>query len=147
VLITAYDLAARRALALGTGADMSMVDAAHASSAAPTYFEPVRAGARTLIDGGVFAVNPAALACTGVTAEIDVLASVGTGQHRPLPFAEVEDWGQLECARPILDVVFDGGHSESRGGAVRIPSVVAHPGQQSAPRLTRSWAWRLSAMR
>lgn len=65
VLITAYDLEAGQALALGTGADMSMVDAAHASSAAPTYFEPVRAGARTLIDGGVFAVNPAALAYAG----------------------------------------------------------------------------------
>jgi len=82
-----------------------MVDAAHASSAAPTYFEPVRVGARTLIDGGVFAVNPAALAYAEVTGEIDVLASVNTGQHRPLRFAEVEDWGQLECARPILDVV------------------------------------------
>jgi predicted acylesterase/phospholipase RssA len=115
---------------------MSMVDAVHASSAAPTYFEPVRVGARTLIDGGVFAVNPAALAYAEVTGEIDVLASVGTGQHRPLPFAEVEDWGRLECARPILDVVFDGGHIESRGRSVRIPSVVAHrpvPGQQSAP--------------
>jgi uncharacterized protein len=114
VLITAYDLEARQALALGTGADMSMVDAAHASSAAPTYFEPVRVGARTLIDGGVFAVNPAALAYAEVTGEIDVLASVGTGEHRPLPFAEVEDWGQLECARPIL------------GG--RLPLVCRYPG-------------------
>jgi hypothetical protein len=27
---------------------------------------------------------------------------------RPLPFAEVKDWGLLHWARPILDVVFDG---------------------------------------
>ena len=42
--------------------DVSMVDAAHATSAAPTYFEPVRLGARTLVDGGVFAINPAVFA-------------------------------------------------------------------------------------
>lgn len=107
--ITTYDLQARQALVLRTDDDMSMVDAAHASSAAPTYFEPVRVGARTLIDGGVFALNPAALAYAEAAGEIEVLASLGTGQHtRPLPFEEVKDWGQLEWARPILDVVFDG---------------------------------------
>ena len=109
LLITAYDLEARQALLLRPTDDMSMVDAAHASSAAPTYFEPVRVGARTLVDGGVFAVNPAVLAYAEAGGEIDVLVSLGTGQHtRPLPYDEVRDWGQLEWARPILDVVFDG---------------------------------------
>jgi uncharacterized protein len=109
ITITAYDLEAREALLLRAGADMSMVDAAHASSAAPTYFEPVRVGARTLVDGGVFAINPAALAYAEAAGEVDVLASLGSGQHtRRLPFAEVKDWGQLEWARPLLDVVFDG---------------------------------------
>ena len=61
-LVTVYDLDARQALVLRRDDQVSMVDAAHASSAAPTYFEPVRLGARTLIDGGVFAVNPAILA-------------------------------------------------------------------------------------
>jgi hypothetical protein len=88
---------------------MSMVDAAHASSAAPTYFEPVRLGARTLVDGGVFAINPAMLAFAEAQGRIDVLASLGTGEHtRRLPYDEVKDWGQIEWARPILDVVFDG---------------------------------------
>jgi patatin-like phospholipase/acyl hydrolase len=32
---------------------------ARATSSAPTYFEPLQAGERALIDGGVFAVNPA----------------------------------------------------------------------------------------
>src|SRR5690242_14910944 len=41
--------------------------------------------------------------------DLDVLASLGTGEHtRPLRFAEVKDWGQLKWARPIIDVVFDG---------------------------------------
>ena len=61
------------------------------------------------MDGGVFAINPAMLAYAEVTAKVDVLASLGTGEHtKPLPFDEVKNWGQLQWARPILDVVFDG---------------------------------------
>jgi uncharacterized protein len=109
LLITAYDLEAREALVLRAGNDMTMVDAAHASSAAPTYFEPVSVGGRTLVDGGVFATNPAALAYAEAGGRLEVLASLGTGEHtRPMPFGEVKDWGQLQWARPILDVVFDG---------------------------------------
>jgi predicted acylesterase/phospholipase RssA len=109
LLVTAYDVEARQALVLGPGDDMSMVDAAHGSSAAPTYFEPVRVGARTLVDGGVFAINPAALAYARSPGAVDMLVSLGTGEHtRRLPFDEVKDWGQLQWARPILDVVFDG---------------------------------------
>jgi predicted acylesterase/phospholipase RssA len=109
VLVTAYDLEAREALVLRRDDDVSMVDAAHASSAAPTYFEPVRLGARTLIDGGVFAINPAVLAYAEANGSIDVLASLGTGAlTRRLPYDEVKDWGELEWARPIIDVVFDG---------------------------------------
>jgi hypothetical protein len=109
ILVTAYDLEARQALELRKSDDMSMVDAAHGSSAAPTYFEPVRVGNRTLVDGGVFAINPAALAYAEAQGQLDVLASLGTGQHtKPLPFDEVKNWGALQWARPILDVVFDG---------------------------------------
>ena len=109
ILVTVYDLEARQALVLRRDDDVSMVDAAHASSAAPTYFEPVRLGPRTLIDGGVFAINPAILAYAEANGRIDVLASLGTGeQTRRLPYDEVKDWGQIEWARPIIDVVFDG---------------------------------------
>ena len=59
VLLTAYDLVSRSALLLRNDDDMSMVDAAHGSSAAPSYFEPARVGGLTLVDGGVFATNPA----------------------------------------------------------------------------------------
>ena len=38
-----------------------------------------------------------------------MLVSLGTGEHtRRLPYEEVRGWGQLEWARPVLDVVFDG---------------------------------------
>jgi patatin-like phospholipase/acyl hydrolase len=109
ILITAYDLQSRQAMLLRREDDAAMVDAAHASSAAPTYFEPVKLGARTLVDGGVFAINPAALGYAEARGQVDVLASLGTGeQTRPLPFDEVKGWGQLQWARPIIDVVFDG---------------------------------------
>ena len=87
--------------------------------AAPTYFEPVEvtdaAGARTypLIDGGVYAVNPAMCAFAEVIGpaggEVEVLASLGTGaQTKPYDFDDVRGWGQIEWVRPLIDVVFDG---------------------------------------
>jgi predicted acylesterase/phospholipase RssA len=113
LLLTAYDTEARAIHLVrseGEHSDASMVDAAHATSAAPTYFEPVRLGGATLIDGGVFATNPALVAFAEVRGKLDLLLSLGTGEHtRPLPYDEIKDWGQLEWARPVLDVVFDGG--------------------------------------
>jgi predicted acylesterase/phospholipase RssA len=108
LLITAYDLQARKALLLREG--VSMVDAAHATSAAPTYFEPVKLGDRTLIDGGVFATNPSVFAYAAAAGAPELLLSLGTGEHtRPLPYETVRDWGKIEWAEPIIDVVFDGG--------------------------------------
>lgn len=112
VLLTAYDVEGRSAVLLRSndGGAVSMVDAAHATSAAPTYFEPVRVGAMTLVDGGVFAVDPALLAFAEVAnGSLDVLVSLGTGEHtRPLHYDQVKGWGKLEWASPIIDVVFDG---------------------------------------
>jgi hypothetical protein len=42
------------------------------------------------------------------TAEVRLL-SLGTGERtRKRTFADIDDWGLVEWARPILDVVFDG---------------------------------------
>jgi patatin-like phospholipase/acyl hydrolase len=120
MLVTAYDLQARAAVLLRSGdaGALSMVDAAHASSAAPTYFEPVEvtdaAGARTypLVDGGVYAVNPAMCAyaeVVGSGSDISVIAALGTGAHtRAFDIDEVRGWGRLEWAQPVLEMVFDG---------------------------------------
>ena len=86
---------------------------ARATSSAPTYFEPLRAGERSLIDGGVFAVNPAMCAYAEVlrdSRDADVtLLSLGTGERtQGRPWEEVKDWGLAKWARPIIDVVFDG---------------------------------------
>jgi patatin-like phospholipase/acyl hydrolase len=127
LFITAYEIERRQAFFFRSSRarkdptyDFTFVDAARATSAAPTYFEPVRvsdvAGASSyaLIDGGVFALNPAMcayaeLAATGRRDEIDLVVSLGTGSHtRRLPFEDVRGWGQIEWARPLIDVVFDG---------------------------------------
>jgi patatin-like phospholipase/acyl hydrolase len=112
ILITAYDIERRRATLLRSATDgaVTMVDAAHATSAAPTYFEPIRVAGRALVDGGVFAVNPAMFAYAEVAETgLDVLVSLGTGEHtRALALDDVRGWGRLEWATPILDVVFDG---------------------------------------
>ena len=113
LLLTAYDTTGRAIRFMrseGEGSDLTMALAAHATSAAPTYFEPVQVGAQTLVDGGVFAINPAMCAYAEVAGRLEFLLSLGTGSHtRPLPYKEIKDWGQIEWARPILDVVFDGG--------------------------------------
>jgi predicted acylesterase/phospholipase RssA len=109
ILLTAYDLERRNALLLRRSDDMSMVDAAHGSSAAPSYFEPARVGELTLVDGGVFATNPAMCAYADAGSDVELLVSLGCGEHtRVLPFEQVKDWGRLEWIRPALDIVFDG---------------------------------------
>jgi patatin-like phospholipase/acyl hydrolase len=127
LFITAYEIERREAFFFRSSRartdptyDFSFVDTARATSAAPTYFEPVRvsdvAGASSyaLIDGGVFALNPAMctfaeIAAGGRRDEVELVVSLGTGSHtRRLPFEDVRGWGQLEWARPLIDVVFDG---------------------------------------
>jgi patatin-like phospholipase/acyl hydrolase len=107
--------------------DFPMREVARATSAAPTYFEPAKVESRgpveyyALVDGGVFANNPAMCAyveATGILeergsvapGESDILVvSLGTGQLTDrLRYEKVTGWGLMEWARPLIDVVFDG---------------------------------------
>lgn len=112
IFVTAYDIERRRAAFFRTGEDdVSLVEVAHATSAAPSYFEPVRVGGRTLIDGGVFAANPSLCAYVdlvrgGHAESLTVLASLGTGEAiRPYRYEDARGWGQLGWARPVIDVM------------------------------------------
>ena len=93
--------------------DFPLSTVARGTSAAPTYFEALHSGDMSLVDGGVFAVNPGMCALAEVLrfkpgAEVVVL-SLGTGQRTTKrPWNKVKDWGLVEWARPILEVVFDG---------------------------------------
>jgi uncharacterized protein len=95
-------------------------EVARATSAAPTYFAPMKLPSGTfvdhytLIDGGVFANNPAACALveartTHPDAGEFLVVSLGTGElNRSLPYEQAKDWGAVRWAMPVLDVVFDG---------------------------------------
>ena len=120
VLIPSYDTERRRPEFFKSARaredpsrDFALRAVARATSSAPTYFEPALLGDRPLIDGGVFAVNPGMCAVAEVMrytpgAEV-VLVSLGTGQlTRPFPYEAVSDWGLVQWARPLIDVVFDG---------------------------------------
>jgi patatin-like phospholipase/acyl hydrolase len=127
VLVTAYDIHDRFAFFFRSRRarsdpeyDFPLARVARATSAAPSYFEPVevtdRAGARTypLVDGGIYAVNPSMCAyadvvATGHADDLELMLSLGTGAHtRAYTFEETRWWGQLAWARPALDMVFDG---------------------------------------
>ena len=127
VLVTAYDIQDRFAFFFRSARartdptyDFPLFQVARATSAAPSYFEPAQAtdvaGARTypLVDGGVFAVNPSLCAYADVVGagrggELELMLSLGTGEHtRPYTFEQARSWGQLEWARPLLGIVFDG---------------------------------------
>jgi patatin-like phospholipase/acyl hydrolase len=115
-LVTTYDLQARRPRFFKSwreDAAVPMALAAEATSAAPTYFEPVLVEGEPLIDGGVFAANPAMCAYAEARrlepAREPLVVSLGTGgQTDPIPYAKAKGWGALEWARPIIDVVLDG---------------------------------------
>ena len=126
VFITAYDIQDRSAFFFRSARaraddsyDFSLAEAARATSAAPTYFEPVAvtdaAGARTypLIDGGIYAANPAMCAYVEVAdapSELEVLASLGTGsQTKAYDIDEAKGWGAIAWAKPVIDMIFDGG--------------------------------------
>src|SRR5215218_1168434 len=127
VLVAAYEIEKRgpwffqrrKALDLDEGFNPFMREVARATSAAPTYFEPLQLkvgslGNRAFIDGGVHSNNPAM--CAYVEArkihpgENDFLVlSLGTGEPtRNMPYKEVKGWGLALWAQPILNVVFDG---------------------------------------
>ncbi len=116
VLVTAYDLHAREPYFFKSwrdDRDGPLRIVARATAAAPTYFEPVFAGRRSLIDGGVFATNPAMCAYAEAVvlggAPPRFVLSLGTGrQMRPIPHDQAKDWGLVEWVRPLIDVVFDG---------------------------------------
>ncbi|HXH98267.1 MAG TPA: patatin-like phospholipase family protein [Gaiellaceae bacterium] len=123
-LVTSYELETRepwffaRHKALADPAfDFPMRFVARATSAAPTFFEPEELTTTSphggLVDGGVFANNPAMCAYVEAKklwpdAEL-LVVSLGTGQHtRPIHYKDAKGWGLALWAKPILSVVFDG---------------------------------------
>jgi uncharacterized protein len=126
-IITSYEIERRLAFffksrhaKIRTGYDFLMRDVARATSAAPTYFEPAKikmpdiSDYFALVDGGVYANNPAMCAYVEARsmwpeATEFILVSLGTGElTKRIRYDDARGWGVTQWARPILNVVFDG---------------------------------------
>lgn len=135
LLVTSYDMHGgephffKRWRALESAArDVPLVEAALSTSAAPTYFpshDPGEGGALALVDGGVFANDPAVAAIAEALgrAEDDpselepadlFLVSIGTGEFTiGYEQRDVRHWGALRWGLgsdgpPILDTILGG---------------------------------------
>ena len=120
-MVTSYDIEHRRTVFLKTWhpdhAALLCSDAARATSAAPTYFEPANLHwgeeSRTLIDGGVYMNSPAVSAYAEARKlfpdEPIAMLSLGTGElTRSIPYEEARTWGSALWVMSLLDCMFDG---------------------------------------
>jgi patatin-like phospholipase/acyl hydrolase len=129
VLITSYEIERRRPFFFRSQRarkdkdyDYEMTHVARATSAAPTYFEPLKEpleenNCYALVDGGVYANNPAMCALVdvlsdqlgGVSLGDCLMVSLGTGQlTRSFFYDQAKDWGLIQWARPVMQILFDG---------------------------------------
>lgn len=97
--------------------EFKLYDVARSACAAPTYFPPSQIwgwdGSWSLIDGAMFANNPAMIAWTEAgqmyPGRSVTMVSLGTGSlTRPIPFDKANGWGKAGWLPHVLDVVFDG---------------------------------------
>ncbi len=131
-IVSAYDIRQRDVFffkqhkASDPAFNFKVKDAARATSAAPTYFEVARVKndlgiPYPLIDGGVFANNPALAAYSEArkmdfgfiqqpTAKNMMIVSVGTGSKlESYEYKKAKDFGALQWLKPILDIMMSGG--------------------------------------
>lgn len=127
-LVTSYNTLNRTALVFKSfkpeHGKLRTWEIAKASSSAPTYFPAhimsVDGAKLPLIDGGVVANSPTACAIaeavrinaskkTGLSiSDLNVL-SFGTGElTRPITIDDATEWGAIEWAIPVIDVLMDG---------------------------------------
>lgn len=134
-LITSYDISARKAKFFTSHDAQEAVenfyvkDLCRATSAAPTYFEPARIKSNygqefTLIDGGVYANNPALCAyaearkikfsetCSDIekpdlpTISDMLIISIGTGTvQKSYAFEDFDNAGKLKWVTPLIDIL------------------------------------------
>lgn len=128
VLIPTYNTLMRQALVFKNSKDshqhIPIWQIAKATASAPTYFPAtvmnVEGVELPIVDGGVVANNPTACAVaeairmqgdagTGKGLGDLAVVSMGTGQTtRPIRINEALEWGALEWAVPVIDVIMDG---------------------------------------
>jgi uncharacterized protein len=127
VLVTAYNIENRDAYFFKSHKarrdaerNFYLRDIAHATSAAPTYFEPVKITNEkksqefVLVDGGVFANNPTMCAYAEVkkyhpeVEEIEIISVGSSGAREPYRYEQVKHWGAAAWIVPALQIIQSG---------------------------------------
>ncbi len=96
--------------------DFSLVQVIRAATAAPSYFSPARLLTAkdelyTLVDGGVFANNPAMVGYVDALSKYSgydriMVVSLGTGlADRSFPYSQAQQWGLIGWALPAVDIL------------------------------------------
>jgi len=120
-MVTSYDIQNRKTVFLkswhANHAEILCRDAARATSAAPTYFEPkpldTTVNSHILIDGGIFMNSPSVSAFAEARklfpGEPIKVLSLGTGElTRAIPYHQAKTWGSALWVISLLDCMFDG---------------------------------------
>ncbi len=138
-LVTAYEIFQRKTIffnmadtSQGKIKDFLLRDIARSTSAAPTYFKPASIHSEFgapfyLIDGGMFANNPAM--CAYAEARVTefskipqtpgksdfpntsdmIIVSIGTGSHGdPYTYCKAKRWGVIGWLMPLIDILMSG---------------------------------------
>ncbi|CAN2105765.1 MULTISPECIES: patatin-like phospholipase family protein [Wolbachia] len=117
VLITSYDIYNNCPFFFKSWKEgnIKLKDALRAATAAPTYFIPkhlkINQINRVLVDGGVFANNPAACAYASAKRLFPnddiLLLSIGTGRtDRSIRYSNSRRFGKIGWIKPLLHVMF-----------------------------------------
>ena len=126
-LITSYDIKSRKEIFFNQSDiknkkdDYYITDVARATSAAPTFFETanihsIDGTANPMIDGGIFANNPAMCAFVEATkfkpipALSDIMiVSIGTGNDKKnlqsFTYEKAKNWGMAGWVKPLIDIM------------------------------------------
>ncbi|MFE1747773.1 patatin-like phospholipase family protein [Coleofasciculus sp. H7-2] len=163
ILITSYDIELRAPVFFTSNPEaedidsynsrkicrgFKMVEAAMATSAAPTFFPPYKLdtahrtpeGYYALVDGGIFANNPSSLAMMEAMIsykeahkgeELErtdtLVVSLGTGSlTRQYKYNKVKNWGQVKWVLPLLNIVLDG---QSEAVAFQLDKLMVNKGE------------------
>ncbi len=122
ILVTAYDMTSDTPWFFKTSFakdhrapvdDPLLTQVVRATTAAPTYFPPLSMEGHCMIDGGVFAANPAL--CAYAQARVMypqedefLVVSLGTGlQVQARSCSEVKNWGMAHWAAPISGIMLN----------------------------------------
>ena len=121
VMVTSYDIERRKMVFFKSWhpdhRELLSAEASRATSAPPTYFEPVNLQwaeqTATLIDGGVFINSPAVSAyaepCKLFPDDLIAMLFLGTGElTRPIPYDAAMTWGSALWIMSLLDCMLDG---------------------------------------